>query len=326
MVRFRPGTGPRFLITVDTEEEFNWGVPHSRTGYGLEHTRNIARFQSFCENLGAIPLYLVDYPIATSPDCAEILRRPLAEGRAEIGIHLHPWVNPPFEEKVCEYNTFPGNLPEPLERAKFIALRDAIERNFATSPICYRAGRYGVGPNTVSILKDCGIAIDTSARSRFDYSSTGGANFRDLPVRPWWVDPERRLMEVPLTTVFWGPLRRQGAWLYPRMWRIPRLRGALARMGMLERIPLSPEGISAEEAIRAIDVAIDDGLPLLVFSFHSPSLAPGHTPYVRDEAELDRFYDWWRAILAHLGQRNVQPTGMQGVMESVVLATDASPS
>jgi len=326
MVRFRPGTGTRFLITVDTEEEFNWALPHSRTGFGLEHVSRLATFQSFCDEHGAIPLYLVDYPIAKSHDCGDILRPAAAAGRAEIGIHLHPWVNPPFEENVCEYNTFAGNLPEVLERAKFAALHKAIEANFGIAPICYRAGRYGVGPNTVGILKEFGIAIDTSSRSRFDYSSTGGANFRDLPVRPWWIDPEHRLMEVPLTTVFSGPLRRQGAWLYPRMWRIPRLRGALARAGMLERIPLTPEGISASEAIRGIDVALDDGLPLLVFSFHSPSLGPGNTPYVRDEADVDRFYDWWRQILAHLAKRNVTATGMKGVMESVVLARDAAPS
>ena len=326
MVRFRPGSGTRFLITVDTEEEFNWALPHSRTDFGLGHVNRLATFQAFCEDHGAIPLYLVDYPIANSRECADILRDAVSAGRAEIGIHLHPWVNPPYEENVCEYNTFAGNLPEALERAKFAALREAIETNFATTPICYRAGRYGVGPNTVGILKEFGIAVDTSARSRFDYGSTGGVNFRELPIRPWWIDKEHRLMEVPLTTAFSGPLRRQGSWLYPRMWRIPRLRGALARTGMLERIPLTPEGISAAEAIRGIDVALDDGLPLLVFSFHSPSLGPGNTPYVRNETDVDHFYDWWRQILAHLARHSVTATGMKGVMESVVLARDASPS
>ena len=267
-----------------------------------------------------VPLYLVDYPLATSERAGEILRGPIAAGKAEIGVQLHPWVNPPFEEEVNEFNSFSGNLPEPLERAKFTALRDAIVKNFGTAPLSYRAGRYGVGPNTVPILKDCGIAIDTSARSRFDYSATGGANFRDLPVKPWWVDAERRLMEMPLTTVFWGPLRKWGHWLYPRMWRVPRLRGALSRFGLLERIPLTPEGVTREEALRAIDLAIDDGLPILVFSFHSPSLASGYTPYVRSEADLDAFYDWWRAAFALLRQRNVAPTSIKDIMATVALA------
>ncbi len=83
------------------------------------------------------------------------------------------------------------------------------------------------------------------------------------------------MLELPLTTVFWGMLRRQGDWLYPLMWRMPAMRGVLARLGLLERIPLTPEGVSVEEAIRGIDIALDDGLPLLNFSFHSPSLRPG---------------------------------------------------
>ncbi len=104
-------------------------------------------------------------------------------------------------------------------------------------------------------------------------------------------------MELPLTTVYWGILRQLGPWLYPRMWRVPRLRGALARIGLLERIPLTPEGVTIEEAIRGIDIAIDQQLPVLVFSFHSPSLAAGFTPYVRSEDELDALYDWWRQAL-----------------------------
>ena len=320
MVRFQPGTGQRYILTVDAEEEFDWTRPLARTGFGLNHIPRLAKFQEFCEGQGVVPLYLVDYPLATSERAGEILRGPIAAGKAEIGVQLHPWVNPPFEEEVNEFNSFSGNLPEPLERAKFTALRDAIVKNFGTAPLSYRAGRYGVGPNTVPILKDCGIAIDTSARSRFDYSATGGANFRDLPVKPWWVDAERRLMEMPLTTVFWGPLRKWGHWLYPRMWRVPRLRGALSRFGLLERIPLTPEGVTREEALRAIDLAIDDGLPILVFSFHSPSLASGYTPYVRSEADLDAFYDWWRAAFALLRQRNVAPTSIKDIMATVALA------
>ena len=320
MVRFQPGTGQRYILTVDAEEEFDWTRPLARTGFGLNHIPRLAKFQEFCEGQGVVPLYLVDYPLATSERAGEILRGPIAAGKAEIGVQLHPWVNPPFEEEVNEFNSFSGNLPEPLERAKFTALRDAIVKNFGTAPLSYRAGRYGVGPNTVPILKDCGIAIDTSARSRFDYSATGGANFRDLPVKPWWVDAERRLMEMPLTTVFWGPLRKWGHWLYPRMWRVPRLRGALSRFGLLERIPLTPEGVTREEALRAIDLAIDDGLPILVFSFHSPSLASGYTPYVRSEADLDAFYDWWRAAFALLRERNVAPTSIKDIMATVALA------
>lgn len=321
MARFKPGFGQRFILTVDTEEEFDWTKPLDRTSHSVHSIPRLGKFQEFCETHGVVPVYLVDYPVAKSAAAADILREPLAAGRAEIGLQLHPWVNPPHDEPLNEFNSFAGNLALELESEKFHRLRDKIEASFGKAPLIYRAGRYGVGPNTAQMLGDAGIAIDTSVRSRFDYSAAGGPNFRDLPILPWWIGGQGELLELPLTTVYWGMLRQLGTWLYPMMWRVPRLRGLLARIGMLERIPLTPEGVSLDEAIRGIDIAIDEGLPVLVFSFHSPSLAPGHTPYVRSESDLDAMYDWWRGTFAYLARRNVKPTSVREIMASVELAT-----
>lgn len=312
-VRFDRTFGTRFVLTIDTEEEFDWSKPLDRTSHGLDHVPRLAKFQQFCEGLGIVPIYLIDYPVASDPRAAEVLGDAVKAGRAEVGVQLHPWVSPPHDEVVNVHNSFAGNLPADLERAKFRKLRDTIEQAFGVAPQIYRAGRYGVGPETASILSECGVAIDTSVRSRFDYSSTGGPNFRDHPLKPWWISKRNGLMEMPLTTVFWGLLRKQGKAIYPALWRVPRLRGALARLGLLERIPLTPEGVTLEEAIKGIDMAIDDGLPILVFSFHSPSLRPGLTPYVRDEEELDAFYDWWRGVFEYLGKRGVKPACVREV-------------
>ena len=315
--RFEAGFGPRFILTVDTEEEFDWDAPLDRKRHGLGHVPRLARFQQFCEGEGVCPTYLVDWPIAQSAEAARILGPAVAAGRAEIGVQLHPWVNPPFDEDVNQRNSFAGNLPPALESAKFGRLRDAIERNFGAAPPIYRAGRYGVGPATATMLAQGGVAIDSSIRPHFDYTAAGGPDFRAHPLHPYWLDEGRTLLELPLTTIFWGMLRRQGHLLYPALWRAPRLRGLLSRLGLLERIPLTPEGVSAEEAIRGIDIALDDGLPLLTLSFHSPSLQPGHTPYVRSEADLDRLYDWWRRIFAYLAMREVRPAGPREIMQAV---------
>lgn len=318
LVRFAPGSGQRFILTVDTEEEFDWKQPIARSGHTVRTVTRLARFQEFCEGQGICPVYLIDYPIVSSAPAADILREAVARGRAEVGVQLHPWVNPPFDEEVNEFNSYVGNLPAELEHEKFRRLRDAIEQAIGVTPLIYRAGRYGVGSNTLDMLRDGGIKIDCSVRSRFDYSSSGGPDFCDFPVRPWWLDRENSILELPLTTVYWGPLRQLGPWLYPRLRRAPRLHGALARFGLLERIPLTPEGVTLDEALRGIDIALDDGLPVLVFSFHSPSLAPGHTPYVNSEEDLDRFYDWWRAVFAYLERRQVRPSRVSELIASVL--------
>ncbi|RVU02328.1 WalW protein [Novosphingobium umbonatum] len=320
MVRFAPGTGQRFLVTVDTEEEFDWTKPLTRAAHRVDTVSRLRKFQQFCEGYGVVPIYLIDYPVAMSELAGELLRGAVAEGRAEVGVQLHPWVNPPFEEDVNQFNSFSGNLPYELERAKFRKLYDAIATNFGTAPLIYRAGRYGIGPNTASILREAGLAIDTSVRSGFDYSAHGGPDYKDLPLEPWWVGQKGQLMELPLTTVFTGPLRRYARWLYPQLGRIDRLRGVFARLGLLERIPLTPEGVRVDEALRATQIAIDDGLPVLVLSFHSPSLCPGHTPYVRSEEDLDLLYDWWRKIFELMLARGVQPGSVQQIMQTAELA------
>ena len=319
-VQFPADFGQRFILTVDTEEEFDWRGPLSRTGHTLHSIDRLARFQQFCESAGVVPVYLVDYPVIHEPAAVEILRPAVAAGLAEVGVQLHPWVNPPFDEPLDRFHSFAGNLAPDLEQAKFTTLRAAIETALGVAPRIYRAGRYGVGPATAAMLAEGGIAVDTSVRARFDYSAEGGPNFRDLPVRPWWIDRAAGLIELPLTTVYWGLLRQLGPTLHPRLWRVPRLRGALAQLGLLERIPLTPEGVTCEEALRGIDIALDQGLPVLVFSFHSPSLAPGHTPYVRSEADLDALYDWWTTVFATLRRRGVAPTTVAQLTAAAALA------
>ncbi len=315
--QFAPGFGQRVLLTVDTEEEFDWTGQFSTTGHSLAHVPRLRTFQEFCEGLGVVPVYLVDWPIASSPEAIEILGDAARAGKAEIGIQLHPWVNPPHDEAINPRNSYAGNLPYELERAKLLRLHDLIERNFGTAPLIYRAGRYGLGPRSHEILREAGIAIDTSVRSNFDYSPSQGPDYSAHPLEPWWADHECRLLELPVTTVFWGILRRQGRWLHPLAHRIPRLHGLLPRAGLLERIPLTPEGVTLEEAIRGLDIAIDDGLPVLVLSFHSPSLGLGHTPYVRSEADLDRLYDWLRGVYGYLARRGIEPTTVAAIMQAV---------
>ncbi|MFM5955198.1 MAG: polysaccharide deacetylase family protein [Novosphingobium sp.] len=319
-MRFRPGFGQRFVVTVDTEEEFDWSRPIERSSHTVHTVARLSKFQEFCEGQGVCPIYLVDFPIIANASAAAILRDAVAAGKAEVGVQLHPWVSPPHVEEVTEFNSFAGNLPPDLEQAKFRNLRDAIEQAIGAPPLIYRAGRYGVGPSTARILSEGGIAIDSSVRATFDYSNGGGPNFRDFPVRPYWIDRQAGLMELPLTTVYWGLLRQIGQWLHASLWRVPRLRGALARVGLLERIPLTPEGVTIDEALRGIDIAIDEGLPVLVFSFHSPSLAPGYTPYVRSEDDLDALYDWWREVFACLKRRGIAPTRVSELLDAAALA------
>lgn len=299
--------GPRFVLTVDTEEEFDWNQPFSREGHGTKHLKAIPRFQDMCNVSGVQPVYLIDYPITDDGYGVELLSGYAHEGRAEIGVQLHPWVNPPFIEQVSVNNSYACNLPPELERAKLKALYEAIVSRCGLRPDIYRAGRYGAGPNTPQILKDLGISVDSSVRARFDYSTQGGPNYAQHPVNPYWIDRDG-LLELPLTTVFSGVMRSAGNVVFGEWFGSQAARSILARSNMLERIALTPEGIPVEKALEAIDIALLEGVKVINLSFHSPSLAVGHTPYVRTDEHLDSLYAWFKAVFEHLERSGVRPT------------------
>lgn len=311
---FEPGFGERVLLTVDTEEEFDWNGSFTRDDHGLSHVAALPRFQAFCEEIGAHPVYLVDWPIANDPRAVEVLSDASRRGVADVGVQLHPWVNPPFDEELSPVNSFAGNLPRELERAKFMGLRDKIEQAFGKAPLIYRAGRYGLGPHSAEMLKEGGIKIDTSVRPLFDYSEQGGPDYSRHPITPYWVDPERSLLEAPMTTVHRGAMRQMGERLQRTGDQIPALLGAFARFGLLERVALTPEGVSAKEALAGLELTLAAHLPLTVLSFHSPSLVPGFTPYTKTDRDVDALYDWFVQVYERLNIAGVRSASVDQVI------------
>lgn len=312
-----PEFGRRFMLFVDTEEEFDWDKPFSRTGHGVNSLKGLAEGQQYFAQAGVQPVYVVDYPILESPQAVALLREWAGQGACAVGAHLHPWVNPPHEEDVTAANSYAGFLPEALERAKLFALRDRIAQEIGTPPLSYRAGRYGVGPNSARLLEEAGFRLDSSVRPLFDYSRQSGPDFYGLPLIPYRAGPARGLVELPLSTAFTGVFGRAGRPLYRLARSSALLTGTLATFGMLQRVPLTPEGIDARDAIEGIDRLLDSGLRLLNLSFHSPSLEPGHTPYVRDAADLRTFYRWWDAVLDRMALHGVHPASQGEILAAI---------
>ncbi len=307
----------RFIITVDTEEEFNWSAPFSRQQRSVGHLSRVDRFQNLCSEFGVKPIYLIDHPVASDAAAIEILGNFVAQDRATIGMHLHPWVNPPYLEEVNSRNSYSCNLSPDLEREKLEILHSTIRSNFGIIPEIYRAGRYGVGPNTIKILHELNIRFDSSVRACFDYSADSGPNFALEPDQPYWLKRDQ-LIELPVTTVFGGKMRQFGKVAFNSVFSSNFARGALAKSGLLERIAFTPEGIPEAKMLEGIELALQAGIGILNFSFHSPSLAPGFTPYVRDEADLEKFYSWWRIIFEFLESRGVRPVNLDQLSEAMM--------
>lgn len=313
-VNFDAAFGRRFSVSVDTEEEFDWGSKLSRHEHDVQAAQSLSEGQRFFESAGVVPTYYVDHPIAESTTAVAAIGAGVDSGRAEVGVHLHPWVTPPFVERVNRHNSYVGNLDPEIERLKLASTSDAIEKAFGLRPIAYRAGRYGIGPNSHAILAEAGFRCDSSVRPLFDYSSDGGPDFSRACTAPYWVDADRTLIEFPLSTFLVGWGGRHKPQVFYATSAIPALRGIASRVGFATRIALTPEGTPLHYALRMIDTALDSGTRVLNMSFHSPSLAIGHTPYVRDAAELKAFYGWFDGVFNHCARHGVTPASTAQIL------------
>lgn len=283
---------PRLVVVIDTEEEFDWSGEFSRSNVSVTAMRQIGLVQSLFDRYGITPVYVVDYPIVSSPDGYKVLQEIHASRRCLIGAHVHPWVNPPYEETVSRRNSFPGNLPKHLEAEKLRILSVSIGDRFGVRPTIYKAGRYGLGAHTAQVLLEQQYEVDLSVCPFMDYSSEGGPDFSSNSFKPYWIR-KGRLLELPLTVGFSGVLRRWGSALHriasSSMLQPCRAVGVLAGLGLVNKVWLSPEGFLSSEHLQLARTLYEDGLRVFLFAFHSPSVEPGHTPYVRSQGDLNVF-------------------------------------
>ncbi len=314
-IRVPAETSPVLLAVVDTEEEFDWDADFDPAATTVEAMRHIGRAQEIFEQAGVCPTYVVDYPVAAQRTGFELLKSYVDEGKAVVGAHLHPWVNPPRSEQVNRANSFAGNLPRDLEAAKLTNLSDKLEESFGSRPRVYKAGRYGLGPNTAETLESQGFLVDLSACPAFDFRSEKGPDFTGFSCRPFWFGRQRDLLGIPTTNGFVGLARGLGSSLQslstqPFLEKL-HIPGILSRLSLFARLRLSPEGFSFPEMRQLTEALLRDGVRTFTLSFHSPSVEPGFTPYVRDSIQLDRFLgilrDYLDYFLGTVGGRSVTP-------------------
>jgi hypothetical protein len=280
--------------------------------------RNIQQlpvFQQLCDRLGIRPTYLVDAPVVEDDRASAVLQEIAGSDRCEIGTHVHPWCNPPLTEFTDARQSYLCNLPPAQQRAKIEWLTDRIEERFGRRPTSFRAGRYGLDDAGAAILSESGYAVDSSVIPFVDYSREGGPDFSRAPWHPYRIgrelcrpDTEGDLLEVPVSVGFncrsfraarsaQAAIRRSG------LLRRVRVEGILDRLGALQQIKLSPEQSSAARMNRLVDRLLEQGSPAVVMMFHSSSLLPGESPYVRTEKDLSAFLGRIEATCANCLER-----------------------
>jgi len=297
------------IVSIDTEED-NWNP--SRQNVTLENIRELGRLAAFFERVGVRPTYFTTYQVARDPQAAAALRD-ACDGRGEIAAHLHPWNTPPLSEAFLPRNSMLKNLPADLQLAKLQRLTAALEDAFGLAPRAFRAGRYGLGPDTVAALVRCGYRVDSSVTPFVSWETfDDGPSFVGAPLDPYGLAPDRdvrqpaedggAVLEIPLSSGFSRrPFRLWGALDAPPF-RWLRLAGLAARTGLLKRIVLSPELASVADMLTLSRRLLEQGVRHLHLTWHSPSLTPGLSPFTATAGDVERLYASVEAYLERLSR------------------------
>lgn len=286
---------PQLMVVVDTEEEFDWSQPFSATNRSIESILFQDAAQDLFERVKLKPTYVLDYPIVENEKSVNVIKGYFDRDACTIGSHLQPWVNPPYSEENSNFNSYPGNLSYASEYQKLKELTEMVEKEFGHRPQIYKAGRYGFGASTAKILKSLGYTIDVSVVPHTDFKNVEGPDFSPFRNEPVWLGDDLDILEIPLTRGFAGTFSFLGPRIFPMIdgsvgsrFHVP---GLLARLGLLERITLTPEGISLEELIRLTRKMMASGRRIFCLTYHSSTLMPGGSPYVSTEAERKAFVE-----------------------------------
>jgi hypothetical protein len=286
-----------FTMTVDTEEEWDWGSGWPASGMSVTNVKNLPRLQRLCSHHGVAPTYFVNRAVL---DDSEALQTVLGLGRCgrhEIGMHIHPWNTPPLRNggPVTVRDTFLHNLDEQLIEDKLAAVYERFEQN-GLKPTSFRGGRYSSGGKIHEFLQSRGFLVDSSVVPFSTWEDAGAPDYRSrdvFPVRLPARGSSRAMWEIPLTMGFTRRPFRLWARCYQlieRSWlRKLRLIGLADRVGLIRKVWLNFEDTPADAMMTFLHKLRWMNLPCICFTVHSSSLMAGknaYTPTANDEERI----------------------------------------
>lgn len=274
-----------FILSVDTEEEWDWSGPFPNEDFSLSNVHEIPAFQLFCQEQGIKPTYLADYAVANSTSGSDVLKS-LNKEHCEIGAHLHPWANPPFYNETSEFSSHVINLPLEHVEEKLKMLIHVLKDKVGCTPTSFRTGRWGINGDVLKLLHKHGIITDTSIYPLYHHQYF---SCEKAPSQAYWpgftdtneTSTQRDIFEIPVTCGFNRTNYSLAQCLHKLMESIPftwlRANSILWHSKLLRKLYLSPELCSAKDMNRLVKTSLKRQEKVFHMYLHSSSLIDNTT-------------------------------------------------
>ncbi len=301
-----------FLLSVDTEEEWDWEGEFPESDFSVENLQRLPDFQQYCEGNGIRPCYFVDYPAAALLSKQTAFMQSVERSTCELGAHLHPWANPPYFGKPTESNSHVVNLPIEQVEQKLDALMTMFKDNLSYQPKAFRTGRWGISEDIMHLLYTRGFDIDSSV---YPFYKNNYFDCYGSPLIPYWPDTQnvltkgqqRNIIELPVTvgfnrTPFQRSAKIHDATQHPLL-QTCKITALLWHTNLLKKIYLSPEVSDTTSMIQLAEASIKSGHNCLHMFFHSSNLITNSTGFFKTDNAYELIVKRISKVLAHLQQR-----------------------
>jgi hypothetical protein len=290
------------VITIDVEEEGLFSGSYPRAGSGVANIAELRRLEFIPQEFGFPLTLLVTYPMAQDQTVRQRLISWHQEHGAEIGVHLHPWNTPPFEDLPYPEPIPTANLPLVLVEAKLRSLVNCLTETFPEPPRSFRMGRFDWSSGLLNLLPRFGLKVDSSMVP-LTIKGAGSQNFL-APADPFWLDVPvssgAPLLEAPVTMVpVWAGSARA---LHRLAGLLPGNVGEalLSRYRFVGAAGIHPAWFPLFSMRLAASLHRRRHGRVLTLFLHSSELLPGGSPDFPDGAAVDRMVQKLRDFLAWL--------------------------
>ncbi len=272
-----------FIITVDTEGDNLWKAGGNIT---TNNAKFIPRFQSLCEKFGFKPVYLTDYEMAKDDYFLEFAKDALKRGACEIGMHMHPWNNPPFYRlnTHTDEKAYITEYPIDIADEKIKVITRCLEDSFNIDILSHRAGRWTTNREYFKLLRkhgykiDCSVTPHISWRNNLGETGAKGSDYTCFREEPYYI--YEGILEVPVT------IRSV------RMLDSENMKDLLKNGIFGKKLWMRPFSPDNKAMLALVDLVLrENKTDYLEFMIHSSELMPGGSPRFTSKDDIEALYD-----------------------------------